>query len=54
MTRFTLRLVREGLQGARIFFDLVSVGATINVLLAAVRAKGTTIMENVAREPGDR
>lgn len=41
----------EGLQGARIFFDLVSVGATINVLLAAVKAKGTTIMENVAREP---
>lgn len=41
----------EGLKGARIFFDLVSVGATINVLLAAVRAKGTTIMENVAREP---
>ncbi|SEM83137.1 UDP-N-acetylglucosamine 1-carboxyvinyltransferase [Ligilactobacillus sp. WC1T17] len=41
----------EGLHGARIFFDLVSVGATINVLLAAVKAKGTTIMENVAREP---
>ncbi|KRL82471.1 UDP-N-acetylglucosamine 1-carboxyvinyltransferase [Ligilactobacillus equi] len=41
----------EGLKGARVFFDLVSVGATINVLLAAVRAKGTTIMENVAREP---
>lgn len=41
----------EGLKGARIFFDLVSVGATINVLLAAVKAKGTTIMENAAREP---
>lgn len=41
----------EGLHGARIFFDLVSVGATINVLLAAVKAKGLTIMENVAREP---
>lgn len=40
-----------GLKGARIFFDLVSVGATINVLLAAVMAEGTTIMENVAREP---
>lgn len=42
---------KEGLKGARIFFDLVSVGATINVMLAAVTAKGTTIMENVAREP---
>lgn len=41
----------EGLHGARIFFDLASVGATINVLLAAVKAKGLTIMENVAREP---
>ena len=41
----------EGLHGARIFFDLVSVGATINVLLAAVKAKVLTIMENVAREP---
>lgn len=41
----------EGLKGARIFFDLVSVGATINVLLAAVMAKGTTIMENAAKEP---
>ncbi len=41
----------EGLHGSRIFFDLVSVGATINVLLAAVKAKGLTIMENVAREP---
>ena len=41
----------EGLHGARIFFALVYVGATINVLLAAVKAKGLTIMENVAREP---
>lgn len=41
----------DGLQGARIFFDLVSVGATINVLLAAVKAKGTTIIENAAKEP---
>lgn len=41
----------NGLQGARIFFDIVSVGATINVLLAAVKAKGTTIIENAAKEP---
>lgn len=41
----------EGLHGARIYFDMVSVGATINVILAAVRATGTTIIENVAKEP---
>ncbi len=41
----------EGLHGAHIFFDLVSVGATINVLLAAVKAHGTTIIENAAKEP---
>lgn len=41
----------DGLHGSRVFFDMVSVGATINVLLAAVKAKGTTIMENVAKEP---
>ncbi len=39
------------LVGANIFFDLVSVGATINVMLAAVTAEGTTIIENAAREP---
>lgn len=41
----------EGLIGSRIYMDVVSVGATINVLLAAVRAKGKTIIENAAREP---
>lgn len=41
----------EGLHGARIYFDMISVGATINVILAAVRATGTTIIENVAKEP---
>nr|SFZ87386.1 UDP-N-acetylglucosamine 1-carboxyvinyltransferase [Loigolactobacillus rennini] len=40
-----------GLHGARIFLDMVSVGATINILLAAVRAKGRTIIENAAKEP---
>ncbi len=39
------------LKGARIFFDGVSVGATINVMLAAALAEGKTIMENVAKEP---
>jgi len=46
-----LRTGEEGLVGTRIYFDVVSVGATINVLLASVKAKGTTIIENVAREP---
>ncbi|MFC6171696.1 UDP-N-acetylglucosamine 1-carboxyvinyltransferase [Loigolactobacillus jiayinensis] len=41
----------EGLHGARIFLDMVSVGATINILLAAVRANGRTIIENAAKEP---
>ena len=37
--------------GANIFFDVVSVGATINVMLAASLAEGTTILENAAKEP---
>lgn len=39
------------LVGSRIFFDRVSVGATINVMLAAALAEGQTIMENCAKEP---
>lgn len=41
----------EGLIGTNIYLDVVSVGATINVILAATRAKGITIIENVAKEP---
>src|SRR5699024_4347681 len=41
----------EELTGARIYIDVVSVGATINIMLAAVKAKGTTIIENAAKEP---
>ncbi|MGX7109134.1 UDP-N-acetylglucosamine 1-carboxyvinyltransferase [Facklamia miroungae] len=41
----------EGLNGNRIYMDVVSVGATINTILASVRAKGKTIIENAAREP---
>lgn len=37
--------------GARIYLDVVSVGATINIMLAAVKAKGQTIIENAAKEP---
>jgi len=40
-----------GLIGSQIFFDVVSVGATINAMIAAVRAKGLTVIENAAREP---
>jgi UDP-N-acetylglucosamine 1-carboxyvinyltransferase len=40
-----------GLRGGRIIFPVVSVGATENVLMAAVLAKGETVMENAAREP---
>ncbi len=39
------------LVGARIYFDKVSVGATINVMLAACLAEGRTVLENVAKEP---
>ncbi|MBS4770523.1 UDP-N-acetylglucosamine 1-carboxyvinyltransferase [Carnobacteriaceae bacterium zg-ZUI240] len=41
----------NGLIGTRIFMDVVSVGATINAILAAVKASGRTIIENAAREP---
>ncbi|MCL2857003.1 MAG: UDP-N-acetylglucosamine 1-carboxyvinyltransferase [Oscillospiraceae bacterium] len=43
--------IADNLVGSHIYFDVVSVGATINVMLAAVRAKGLTILENVAKEP---
>ncbi|SJZ43782.1 UDP-N-acetylglucosamine 1-carboxyvinyltransferase [Pilibacter termitis] len=46
-----LRTDSNGLVGTHIFMDNVSVGATINIMLAAVRAKGRTIIENAAREP---
>ncbi len=39
------------LRGARIYLDVVSVGATINIMLAAVKAKGKTVIENAAKEP---
>lgn len=41
----------EQLHGGSIYFDVVSVGATINSMLAAVKAKGLTTIENAAREP---
>ena len=47
----TLHAKAKKLVGAEIFFDVVTVGATINVMLAAVRAEGQTVLQNVAKEP---
>ncbi len=44
-------VARDGVHGNNIFFDVITVGGTMNVMLAAVKAKGTTIIENAAREP---
>ena len=41
----------DNLRGAHIFLDMVSVGATINIMMAACMARGNTIIENAAREP---
>ena len=41
----------EELKGANIYLDFASVGATINIMLAAVKAKGLTIIDNAAKEP---
>ena len=41
----------ETLKGTHLYFDVVSVGATINVMMAAAMADGLTILENVAKEP---
>lgn len=47
----TCILEAEELVGDRIYLDFASVGATINIMLAAVKAKGKTIIENAAKEP---
>ena len=47
----TIHATADSLTGANVYFDVVSVGATVNVILAAVLAKGTTIIENAAKEP---
>ncbi len=48
---FVEMTAEDGLWGTNIFFDVVTVGATINVMLASAMAEGTTIIENAAREP---
>lgn len=49
----SMKLATDGKppQGANIYMDTVSVGATINTILAAVKAEGRTVIENAAREP---
>lgn len=44
-------VTKNGVVGNNIYFDVNTVGATINVILAAARAKGITVIENAAREP---
>ena len=52
MSGFVTAEATEGrLRGANVFFDKVSVGATINIMLAATLADGMTVLENVAKEP---
>ncbi len=47
----TIMAKAEKMTGAHIFMDVVSVGATINIMMAASRAEGRTIIENAAKEP---
>lgn len=46
-----VKLRAKKLHGAKVYLDVVSVGATINIMLAAVSAEGRTVIENVAKEP---
>ena len=45
------RAREEGLQGGRVNLDVVSVGATINIIIASVLVPGQTVIENAAKEP---
>ena len=51
ITHGVIEASAENLHGAHIFLDMVSVGATINIMMAASMAKGNTIIEDAAREP---
>ncbi len=46
-----VNVTAERLVGDTVYMDVVSVGATINIILAAVKAEGTTVIENAAKEP---
>ncbi|ALS25652.1 UDP-N-acetylglucosamine 1-carboxyvinyltransferase [Paenibacillus sp. 32O-W] len=47
----SVHISAKKLKGAKIYLDVASVGATINIMLAASRAEGATIIENAAKEP---
>ncbi|WP_195576400.1 UDP-N-acetylglucosamine 1-carboxyvinyltransferase [Paenibacillus sp. 1001270B_150601_E10] len=47
----SMHIYAKELRGAKIYLDVASVGATINIMLAASRAKGLTVIENAAKEP---
>lgn len=44
-------ITEDGAEGSDVYFDTITVGGTINIMLAAVLAKGNTVIENAAREP---
>ena len=46
-----VNIVADKLTGNQVYLDVVSVGATVNIMLAAVKAKGLTVIENAAKEP---
>ena len=46
-----IKVKSEKLVGSNVYLDVVSVGATVNIMLAAVRAEGLTVIENAAKEP---
>ncbi len=46
-----VKLSAKKMTGTQVYLDLVSVGATVNIMLAAVLAEGTTVIENAAKEP---
>ena len=47
----SMKIEAKELHGANIFLDMVSVGATINIMLAIVHATGQTVIENATKEP---
>lgn len=51
LTDAIIKVSADKLKGAHVYLDVVSVGATMNLMLAAVRAEGQTIIENAAKEP---
>ena len=46
-----VNIIADKLVGNQVYLDVVSVGATVNIMLAAVKAKGLTVIENAAKEP---